>query len=422
MSMRSSDNQHKKSVIFDSGPGHKKDHKISKSGGSYGKRHRLHHSKKKGHKLEVINNLSDASRPSSARKKQNDSSKPSGEDPRNDTNDIGSVRDHIIDSLKNKVDRRISSLSDESSDDELIQTKNISKYDNEGKRAISELELANIDLIASRESDGNKTAKPVLTDDSTFFLNTLSSDTEEWDPMAALQERSRSIKEAIASKYKNTKFDHVTRSKRALRNRVCDNINIIDELLLDFKKRSMFYDKAEMQARSSLNETLSASDRNTIDWNSYFGGYFGFKRQLFISSVIFSLRKKELLQAAKKYPVVSFWTIDGFCTYILANELILKFIMQDFQCSLDDAKNTISDSVEYGLYVTDTIDMHDDLDFEELVTDNQTIKKSTKESTGSNPAQSSHSVDDMYLSNSHRNKSDLLDQLLESSSDSSDIE
>lgn len=422
MSMRSSGNQHKKSVIFDSGLAHKKDHKISKSGGGHGKRQRLQQGKKKGHKLEVINNLSDDSRTSSARKKQKDSSKPNGEHLGNNTEDSGSFKWDIFGSLRDNVDRRISSLSAESSDDELIQTKNISKYDNVGKRAISEPELAKIDLIASQESNGSKTAKPALTDDSTFFLNTLSSDTEEWDPMVALQERNRSIKEAIASKYKNTKFDHVTRSKRALRNRVCDNIEFIDEILLDFKKCSMFYDKAEMQAHSSLNETLSASDRNTIDWNSYFGGYFGFKRQLFISSVIFSLRKKELLQAAKKYSVVSFWTIDGFCTYILANELILKFIMQDCQCSLDDAKNIICDSVDYGLYVTDTVDMHDDLDFEELVTDNHTIKKATKESTGSNPAVSSHSVDDMYPSKSHKNKSDLLDQLLESSSDSSDIE
>lgn len=419
--MGSSDSQHKKSVIFDSGLIHKKDHKINKSGSSHGKRHRLQHDRKKGHKLEVINNLSQGSRSSSAPKKDGYSSNPNDDYSRNNVNDSGGVRGDIFNS-EDRMGRKILSLSDESSDDELIQTKSISQYDTQGKRTISGSEPTNTDHIASGEPKGGKKAKLVPTADSTFFLHKLSSDSGEWDPMAALQERSKSIREAIVSQYKNTKFDHVTRSKRALRNRVCDNIGFIDEILMDFRKCSMFYDKAEMQARFSPNETLSASDRDTIDWNSYFGGYFGFKRQLFISSVIFSLRKKELFQAAKKYPVVSFWTVDGFCTYILANELILKFIMQDLQCSLNDAKNTICESVDYGLYVTDTKDLHDDLDFDDLITDNLTIKKSTKESIGSNPAISSHSVDDIYPSNSHKDNSYLLDQLLESSSDSSDIE
>lgn len=193
------------------------------------------------------------------------------------------------------------------------------------------------------------------------------------DILAALHEYLRDKIESTREKFKEYHIPDPIASKKALLERIEKHLHIIPELLAGKIEMSYFYDLAKEQQRKSIGETINFKEKLLIDWSKFFGGYYGFKRQLFVASVIISKCRKELNSALKKNSTLAYWTPPGFSTYVLANEIIIRLIMEDFKCNFDKAENIIRETSDYGVVILDTVELNDDLEVGELLQEESRI-------------------------------------------------
>lgn len=165
----------------------------------------------------------------------------------------------------------------------------------------------------------------------------------------------------VLDTYMNKKIPPPIKSKRQL---LIRTEKYIPELKLSIKNMnftSKYFNQAKNQQRISIRRTLNLQERLEIDWDEYVAGYIGAKRQLIIATIISSRCRKELEIAEKTNQVVSYWTIDGFVTNVLANEIAIKFAMNDMNFDYDTASKMIAETVDYGHYISDNTDIIEDL-------------------------------------------------------------
>lgn len=198
----------------------------------------------------------------------------------------------------------------------------------------------------------------------------LSTNEEEFSSFPSLmQSLQRKVVESsteIADRFKEYGIPKPVTSKRELAVRVERHLQVARKVLTQ-KKGSSFYNSAKNILNQSRHDTMTLKEKLEIDWNIFYGGYYGLKRQLFIGNIIVSQLHDELRTSAGNCREISYWTINGFSSFVLANEVILSMIMEDFKCDREKAENIARETVDYGKAITDTRDITDDMDVGELL-------------------------------------------------------
>lgn len=169
--------------------------------------------------------------------------------------------------------------------------------------------------------------------------------------------------DAIREKYASKPLP-LPQSKKELKKRVSEIIAIIPSLLDGTEELSYHYTRASEQRKQLKNATMSSNERWDVDWSRYIGGFYGLRRQTFISTLI-QTKYAELLSKNRNKTVL-YWSADMFCTYVLANEIILRLVMADTGSSKEEAEKIMKDTVDYGSHIADEETFADDLSFEEF--------------------------------------------------------
>lgn len=162
--------------------------------------------------------------------------------------------------------------------------------------------------------------------------------------------------DAIRAKYAHLPLP-IT-SKKALRLRVLAHKHTIAKILQ--QQSSHFYSIARDQRQRSNHSTMSKDDNWDINWSRLMGGYYGSKRQHFISSVVMSEFKHAIVTSTDA--TVQYWDPHRFTTYVLANEIIVRLAMEDLACDQQEAERVVESSHDYGEVVANAVAMEDDLD------------------------------------------------------------
>lgn len=250
--------------------------------------------------------------------------------------------------------------------------------------------------------------------------------------LSTMENRKQASMEAVRLKFKDKDYPKPISSKKSLLTRTEAHLYIIPQILKGKLETSIFYDMAKSISESSSHETMTHKEKWKINWQEFFGGYYGFKRQLFIASIILSRHKKDLQNAANRNKTVSYWTISGFSTFVLANEIVIRFVMHDFDCTISEAEKIIKESSEYGTVISDSTELIDDLNICELLNDEskEFMKGITLDDTKSlevdeNSDDESKTKTMEYESqpdfnDTKQSKTDILDQFLGTSSDEDD--
>lgn len=189
----------------------------------------------------------------------------------------------------------------------------------------------------------------------------LASIVANGDFLSTIEKRNKLSKEEIALKYGTEQHPDPIISKQSLLQKCLEHLSIVPLILKGKLDTCYLYPLAKLTAKSSVHETMTQAEKFEINWSKFFGGYYGFQRQSFIASIILNNFDRELQQANRTNKVVAYWTINGFATFILANEIILRMIMKDFDCTLERAEVIMRETSEYGIEVADEVEMIDDL-------------------------------------------------------------
>jgi len=223
----------------------------------------------------------------------------------------------------------------------------------------------------------------------------------------------------VKKTYRDKEIPSPIVSKRQLVKRIDSMIPTIKQLLRSKEFNSIYYQLARAQQEKSTAEAITEHDKLRIDWDTYTSGYFGINRQLMMSTIIQSRCRQEL-QNAINHKVIKYWGIEGFSTYVLANEVAIQLAMEDIQYTYEEASEMLQSTVDYGKYIADKTTVADDLHHGELLGDETTefLKEfvNKKRSEKALPKQSGPLLQHKTTQNSQKS---LLDELVASESDES---
>lgn len=183
------------------------------------------------------------------------------------------------------------------------------------------------------------------------------------DLMRSLQRKTEQGCVLVAKRFENYGIPAPITSKRALARRV-ERHMAQAKAVLETRAGSRFYQEARRLLSVSLHDSMTQKEKLVVDWDTFTGGYYGLKRQLFIGNMIASELQKELQSTRSRE--VSYWTTRGFSSFVLANEVIVSMIAEDFGCSRERAAEIAAETVEFGKAVADTAAVVDDLEVGEL--------------------------------------------------------
>lgn len=183
-------------------------------------------------------------------------------------------------------------------------------------------------------------------------------------PHEILQGNIESVNsEQVEKKYAHRAFV-LPKLKLELKKRTEQHLDLIPRILAGEEELSFYYTLALQQRKSLAHTTMTLEERWNIQWEKYVGGYFGLKRQLFVSMLIQNRYKDLLSRSSNK--TVHYWTPDMFATYVLANEIILRLVMDDLGVSKRAAEQIMRETVDYGCKLADEQAFADDLAFGEV--------------------------------------------------------
>lgn len=324
--------------------------------------------------------------------------------------------------------------SDSETETQLINLKQLSsspaksqEHKNEDVQTLDRLIAANSNKYEDYMEKIRKNEGEFASSDDDFAVEMMKGNI-----LSTLENRKQASIEAIRSKFKDKHYPKLISSKKSLLTRTEAQLYIIPQILKGKLETSIFYNKAKSLSETSNHETMTHKEKWNINWQAFFGGYYGFKRQLFIASIILSRHKKDLQNAANRNTTVSYWTISGFSTFVLANEIIIRFVMHDFDCTISEAEKIVEESSEYGTVISDSTELIDDLNIGELLNDESKefmkgiilddINSLEIDENNDNEIKSKSMVNESSpgINNTKRSKTDILDQFLGTSSDEDD--
>lgn len=183
-------------------------------------------------------------------------------------------------------------------------------------------------------------------------------------PNAILEGRLESTKkDGVRAKYAKRTFALPT-SKRALKARVAKHLPVIPRLLAGEEELSFYYTLAHLQRKGLPHKTMTLAERWDIRWDRYVCGFYGLRRQQFISTLIQAAHNDVLAKSTNK--TIMYWTPDMFSTYVLANEVILRIVGEDTGLDRGAVEKLMRETADYGCHLADEIELEDDLDFGEI--------------------------------------------------------
>lgn len=200
------------------------------------------------------------------------------------------------------------------------------------------------------DDDGGKSSK----------TTGLSSFVEKLDPknlLHSLEEHNKDKYKDVLQKYKRYNIPKPIKYKSKLLERADKHMKVIRKILEQKQEPSSYYYLARKQCYKSKHETMSAQEKWSIEWESYFGGYYGFQRQSIIGSYILEKYENKLLKFSNGNKTVSYWTVPQFSTYVLANEIIIRMIMEDMNMDFKEAETFCQKTTDYGTMVADAIEV-----------------------------------------------------------------
>ncbi|ODQ80358.1 hypothetical protein BABINDRAFT_161308 [Babjeviella inositovora NRRL Y-12698] len=144
-------------------------------------------------------------------------------------------------------------------------------------------------------------------------------------------------------------------SEKALLKRLAPHLSLVPQILAG-SQTSYFYSLArDIQDRSS-NEEITLKEFSSLQISKLFScGYIGPKRQTIAFLAIQKRYSAELLAAYSKNSTLRFWSIDSFASYVLANELLCRLVIEDYKCSEDQAYAVMESTADYGKYIADRV-------------------------------------------------------------------
>lgn len=229
------------------------------------------------------------------------------------------------------------SLNDSDSDDDLIDIGHVEVKSNET------IDFEETDKLVASGNERIKTSSTPEVISKDINSSNLISNILEKDNLSE-----------IKIKYKGKEPPKVP-TKEALTNRMDKYLALVPSFLTGKENMSFFYDLAKQERDKTSNETLRQRDKYHINWQDFSGGYYGLERQQFIASTILQKFSSQLKQSLKKNTTLQFWGIEDFCKYILANEIIIRLIMEDYNCDFTKAEQIIKETSDYGI-VTDSLE------------------------------------------------------------------
>lgn len=180
--------------------------------------------------------------------------------------------------------------------------------------------------------------------------------------LQAMEDHKLEEVEATKEKYKKLPIPPVIKSKAELYRRAEKHMEIVPRILNGKESTLDYYELARTQQRNSAHAIMSSDEKWSIDWEKYHGGYFGFKRQLIVGNVISKKYEDILLEKAKKNKVVLYWTISGFSTFVLANEILIRMAMEDMGWDFEKTHEFMRNLTDYGRILADSVEIKDDLE------------------------------------------------------------
>lgn len=171
--------------------------------------------------------------------------------------------------------------------------------------------------------------------------------------------------EKVRQKYVKYQLSVPTVLKSELKKNTERQLPLIKRILHGKHKVSIFYEMAKQKQAASEHQTITSVEKLDIDWRRFCGGYYGFKRQYYIASVIENALRNTLRNSESRNRTIEYWTIPSFTAYVLANEVIIRLVMKDMDYKYDDAEALVLETSEYGYVVSDSIELEDDLDTEQ---------------------------------------------------------
>ncbi|KAG7191842.1 Restriction of telomere capping protein 4 [Scheffersomyces spartinae] len=166
----------------------------------------------------------------------------------------------------------------------------------------------------------------------------------------------------VKQKFSSYNFPQPSSLKSELKRSAQRHLPLIKRILHGKHKVSIFYDMAKQKQAASEHQTITNVEKLDIDWRQFCGGYYGFKRQYYIASVIENSLRNTLRNSESRNRTIEYWTIPSFTAYVLANEVIIRLVMKDMAYNYDQAEALVLETSEYGYTVSDTIDLDDDLE------------------------------------------------------------
>lgn len=164
----------------------------------------------------------------------------------------------------------------------------------------------------------------------------------------ALGEKS----EQIMAKYKDANFP-MAKTKQELRQQAQKYLHVIPELLEGKVEMLVFYTLAVEQRKNSLAKIMDAAEREKVKWKNFVGGFYGFARQHCISELVFIRFRDLLFKSSNK--TIRFWTPEGFSDYVLANEIILRMVMDDMKISMKEAERVLRQTADFGCFAEEPL-------------------------------------------------------------------
>ncbi|PSK38685.1 hypothetical protein C7M61_002623 [Candidozyma pseudohaemuli] len=163
----------------------------------------------------------------------------------------------------------------------------------------------------------------------------------------------------VKEKYKDSDFP-LPKSQKSFKRRIDRLLPVIPRILAGDEELSFYYTLALEQRKESPHKTMLSSEQENVEWKRYIGGFYGLKRQHFVSRLIMARYGDELRRLANK--TIVYWGPETFSTYVLANELLLRDVEKQKGLKFAEAERYLKDSIEYGCYVADGVRFDDDIE------------------------------------------------------------
>lgn len=168
----------------------------------------------------------------------------------------------------------------------------------------------------------------------------------------------------VLNKYSGKAFP-LPKSQRAFKDRITKLLPVIPRILQGEEELSFYYTLALEQRKESPHKTMLSTESENIEWKRHVGGFFGLKRQHFVSRLIMARYGDDLRKLTNK--TIVYWTPETFSTYVLANEVLLRLLVEDEGMSFAKAEHFLKDTIDYGCHVADGVEFKDDIELGDVL-------------------------------------------------------